>query len=244
MPATSGSPDTLSVDLSATPPGSVTVLPGRSGIRYGMRAAIPLCIAVGAFGVSFGVLARAAGWGPVAPVVMSLTTFTGASQFASVAVLRDGGGATAAIVAAVLLASRYLPIGLSVAPAIDGPPWKRLVHAQLVIDESWAVANQGDGRVNGRTLLGAGLALYVSWQVGTVLGVIGGDFIGDPEDLGLDAAFPALFLALVVPQLRSRTAIGAALLGGTIALALVPFARPGIPIVAASLACLAGWRRR
>jgi 4-azaleucine resistance transporter AzlC len=232
------------MDHTGLPPATVTVLPAASGVRYGMRAALPLCIAVGAFGISFGVLARAAGWGPMAPIVMSLTTFTGASQFASVAILRDGGGGAAAIVAAVLLASRYVPIGLSVAPALDGPPWKRFLHAQLIIDESWAVANRGGGRVDGRTLLGAGLALYVSWQFGTVVGVIGGDFIGNPEDLGLDAAFPALFLALVVPQLRGRTAIGAALLGGTIALALVPFTRPGIPIVAASLACLVGWRRR
>src|SRR6185295_9738891 len=170
--------------------------------------------------------------------------FTGASQFAAVAVLRDGGGAAAAIIAGVLLASRYLPIGLTVAPSIAGPPWKRFLHAQLIIDESWAVANQGGARVDGRTLLGAGLALYVSWQLGTVIGVVGGDFIGDPQDLGLDAAFPALFLALVVPQLRGRTAIGAALLGGTIALALVPFTRPGIPIVAASIACLVGWKRQ
>jgi 4-azaleucine resistance transporter AzlC len=232
------------MDPTGPPLAAVTALPGRSGVRFGMRAALPLCVAVGAFGVSFGVLARAAGWGPVAPVVMSLTTFTGASQFASVAILRDGGGAGAAIVAAVLLASRYVPIGLSVAPSIEGPPWKRFLHAQLIIDESWAVANQGGGRVDGRTLLGAGIALYLSWQLGTVIGVIGGDFVGDPQDLGLDAAFPALFLALVVPQLRGRTAIAAALLGGTIALALVPFTRPGIPIVVASLACLVGWRRR
>lgn len=222
----------------------LTTLPCPSGIRYGMRAALPLSVAVGAFGVSFGVLARSAGWGPLAPIVMSLTTFTGASQFAAVAVLRDGGGAAAAIIAGVLLASRYLPIGLSVAPSIAGPPWKRFLHAQLIIDESWAVANQGGGRVDGRTLLGAGLALYVSWQLGTVIGVVGGDFIGDPQDLGLDAAFPALFFALVVPQLRGRTPIGAALLGGTIALALVPFTRPGIPIVAASIACLVGWKRQ
>jgi 4-azaleucine resistance transporter AzlC len=218
--------------------------PAPAGFRYGMRAALPLCVAVGAFGVSFGVLARSAGWGPYAPVVMSLTTFTGASQFAAVAILADGGSAAAAIVAAVLLASRYVPIGLSVAPSIQGPPWKRFVQSIFILDESWAVANRGEGRIDGATLVGAGLALCISWQLGTVVGVIGGDFIGDPQDLGLDAAFPALFLALMVPQLRGRRAMAAAVLGASIALALIPFARPGIPIVAATFACLVGWRRR
>src|ERR1051325_8101685 len=97
-------------------PGDVAPRTSPTGFRAGLSAALPLSIAVGAFGVSFGVLARAAGWGPVAPVVMSLTTFTGASQFAAVAILGAGGGASAAIVAGTLLASRYLPIGIAVAP--------------------------------------------------------------------------------------------------------------------------------
>ena len=215
-----------------------------AGFLDGARASIPLCIAVGAFGISFGVLARANGWGVVAPLVMSLTTFTGASQFAAVSILGDGGGLGAAVLASVLLASRYLPIGLSVAPVLTGSRFARFAEAQMVIDESWAVANRSGGAVNRQTLLGAGLALYVSWFLGTLVGVLGGDFLGDPEDLGLDAAFPALFLVLLIGQLKSRPAVAAALGGAVIALALVPFARPGIPIVAASLACFAGWWRK
>ena len=215
-----------------------------SGFADGARASIPLCIAVGAFGVSFGVLARANGWGILAPLVMSLTTFTGASQFAAVSVLADGGGIGAAILAAVLLASRYLPIGLSVAPVLTGSRLSRFGQAQMVIDESWAVANRTPGETQRSTLLGAGVALYVSWFLGTLAGVLGGDFLGDPEDLGLDAAFPALFLVLLLSQLKARPAIAAAAAGALIAFALTPVARPGVPIVAASLACLAGWWRK
>lgn len=214
------------------------------GYREGARAALPLCLVVGTFGVSFGVLARANGFGVLAPLVMSLTSFTGASQFATVSVLGDGGGLGAAVTAAVLLAARYVPIGLSVAPSLRGSPASRLVQSQLIIDESWAIANRGDGTVNGKALLGAGFALYVSWFAGTLAGVLTGDILGDPEDLGLDAAFPALFMVLLVSQLKTRQAVAAAVGGAAIALALVPFTKAGVPIIAASLACFAGWWRR
>lgn len=214
------------------------------GFRQGARASIPLCIAVGAFGVSFGVLARANGFGVFAPILMSLTTFTGASQFATVSILGDGGGLGTAVVAALLLASRYLPIGLSVAPALKGNAWERFASSQMVIDESWAVANRGDGTFDRGTLLGAGVALYLSWFLGTVIGVLGGDFLGNPEDFGLDAAFPALFLVLLVSQLKSRQAVAATLGGACIAFVLIPFTKAGIPIVAASAACFAGWWRK
>ncbi len=215
-----------------------------SGFGAGARAALPLCVALVAFGASFGVLARANGFGVTGPLLMSMTTFTGASQFAVVSILGGGGGLGAAVVAAVLLASRYLPIGLTVAPALEGSPASRFLQSQLVIDESWAVANRGDGTVDRATLLGAGVALYASWQAGTLIGLIGGDFIGDPNRLGLDAAFPALFLGLLVPQLRTRQALLAAVAGAAVALVLTPFTRVGVPVVAASAACLAGWWRR
>jgi len=218
--------------------------PAPGGFAYGARASIPLCVAVGAFGISFGVLARSNGFGLLAPLVMSATAFTGASQFAAVAIIGDGGGLGAAVTAAVLLVSRYVPIGLSVAPALGGHPGWRFVQSQMVIDESWAVANRGDGTFDRGTLLGSGFAIYLSWVVGTAIGVLGGDLLGDPERLGLDAAFPALFLALLAPQLRDRPAMVAAAGGALIAGVLVPVTRPGIPIVAASLACIAGWWRR
>ena len=210
--------------------------------RAGARAALPLALAVTAFGVSYGILARASGMGRVAPVVMSLTTFAGSAQFAVASILAAGGGVSAAIAAAVLLNARYAPIGLSVAPALTGSTLTRLLHAQLVVDESWAVAHRGGGVFDRGRLIGAGITLYVGWLLGTILGVAGGEVLGDPERLGLDAAFPALFLSLLVPQVRSRRPLLAALLGAAIGLALVPVARPGVPIVAACLACAVGWR--
>lgn len=210
------------------------------GHRHGVRAALPLAIAVLGFGASFGVLARAAGMGWLAPLVMSATTFAGSAQFAATSILGAGGGTAAAITAAILLNARYAPIGVTVAPYFSGPWWKRMAHAQLVVDESWAIASEGEGRFNPKVLVGAGAILYAAWVGGTALGVAFGDLIGDPARLGLDAAFPALFLALLVPQLRGRQAKPAAFLGAAIALALTPFAPAGVPIIAASAACLLG----
>jgi 4-azaleucine resistance transporter AzlC len=214
-----------------------------------LRIAAPLGAAVGIFGVSFGILARAAGMGWLAPIVMSATTFAGSAQFAAVSVLASAGaaGVAAAVTSAVMLNSRYLPIGVSVAPALRGPALARLLQGQLVVDESWAVSSLGGGRFDRRTLLVTGGVLYVAWVGGTTIGVVGGSALGDPSKLGLDAAFPALFLALLVPQLRGRgrrRPLAAAILGGAIALALLPFTPAGIPIVAASAACLLGLRGR
>jgi 4-azaleucine resistance transporter AzlC len=211
--------------------------------RDGVRAVAPLAIAVIGFGISYGVLARAAGMGVLAPIVMSMTTFAGSAQFAAASIVDVGGTVAAAITAAVLLNARYAPIGVTVAPSLGGSGWSRFLHAQLVVDETWVVAAEGDGKFNPRVLVGAGLTLYAGWVLGTVVGVTFGDVIGDPDRLGLDAAFPALFLALLVPQLTSRRAVEAAVLGAAIALALTPFTPAGVPIIAASAACLLGLRR-
>jgi 4-azaleucine resistance transporter AzlC len=214
--------------------------------RYGagVRAAAPLAVAVGAFGLSFGVLARDAGMGSVAPVVMSVTTFAGSAQFAVVSVLTAGGGVAAACVAALLLNARYAPIGLSVSGALHRNRFRRLLEAQLVVDESWALSNQGGGRFDRGILLGAGTLLYGSWVAGTTIGVLTGNLIGNPNKLGLDAAFPALFFALLVGQIRSRRAVIAAVAGGAIALAVTPFVKAGVPLIVACLACVVGWGSR
>jgi 4-azaleucine resistance transporter AzlC len=216
----------------------------QSRVRHGVRVIAPFAVAVATFGVTFGVLARDAGLGGLQAVIFSATTFAGSAQFAATSVLSAGGTLGAAIAAAVLLNSRYIPIGLSVAPSLRGPTWQRGLRAQLVVDESWAVSHLGGGRYDPRLLLGAGLTLYCSWVAGTTLGAAAGSLLGDPERLGLDAAFPALFLALLAGQLRGRGAVVAALTGAAIAAALVPLVPPGVPVVAASLACLLGLRRR
>jgi predicted branched-subunit amino acid permease len=181
--------------------------------------------------------------GVLAPVVMSATTFAGSSQFAATGILDAGGAVGAAVAAAILLNARYGPIGLSAAPALGGSVWKRFLLAQLVVDESWAISARGDGTFDRNRLIGAGLALYVTWVGFTAVGALGAELLGDPNTLGLDAAFPALFLALLWPQVRGRRAILAAVLGALIALTLVPFAPAGVPIIAASAACLVGLKR-
>jgi 4-azaleucine resistance transporter AzlC len=212
-------------------------------MRAGARAIAPFLPAVLAFGVSFGVLARAAGMGPVAPIVMSATTFAGSAQFAAASILGGAGTVAAAVVAAVLLNARYAPMSLAAGPWFHGPPWRRLLASQLIVDESWALSARAAGRFDVPFLLGAGLTLYPMWVGGTAVGVLAGDFVGDPERLGLDAAFPALFLALLAGQVDGRRAKLAALLGGAIAVALVPWTPAGIPIIAAVAACLIGLRR-
>jgi 4-azaleucine resistance transporter AzlC len=197
----------------------------------GARAVLSISIAVAAFGASFGIVARQAGMGIAAPIVMSLTTFAGSAQLAAVSLLQAGGGLTAAIVAAALLNLRYLAVGVSVAPSLRGSAARRLAEAQLAVDESWAVANR-NGRVDRERLIGAGLVLLAAWSVGTVAGALGGSALGNPKDYGLDAMFPALFLALLVRQLNGRRARAAALGGALIALVLTPLAPPGVPIVA------------
>jgi len=225
--------------MSDTP--SLSTLP----FRTGATTALPLAAVVGLFGVSFGVLAVSGGGvGAVPAIVMSASTFAGSAQFAAASVIAAGGQPIAAIAAALLLNARYIPIGVSVARFLPGGPLRRLVLAQLVIDESWAIAAKGEGEFDGQRLIGAGVVLWVAWVAGTVAGVLGGEALGDPTALGLDAAFPALFLALLIPQLRSRSAVVAAVLGGAIALALTPFTPPGVPIIAAAAAALIGLTRR
>ncbi len=187
-------------------------------------------------------LAVAAGMGSFAPIVMSITTFAGSAQFAVASVLNDGGTVFAAVAAAALLNARYAPISVTVAPSLGGSFWERLFVSQLIVDESWAVSQTGGGRVNRKMLIGSGTVLFSCWVGGTVVGVIGAELIGDPGRFGLDAAFPALFLALLVTQLKNRKAVAAALLGAAIALTFVPFTATGVPLLLASLACLIGVR--
>jgi 4-azaleucine resistance transporter AzlC len=216
----------------------------RSSHREGIKRVAPLAPAAASFGAAFGVLASTAGMGSLAPIVMSATTFAGAAQFAAASVLDDGGSVAAAVAAAVLLNARYLAISVAVAAAFEGSRIRRLVESQLIVDESWAVAQVGGGRIDRRILVAAGLVLYPCWVGATALGVFGGDQLGDPERFGLDAAFPALFLALLVTVTKTRREIAAAVAGGAIALVLLPIARPGVPVIAASAVCLVGLLRR
>jgi branched chain amino acid efflux pump len=228
----------------AIAPGTAGGGPRRArGYLEGARAVSALAVAIAAFGVSFGVLARAAGMSAWAAIAMSATTLAGSAQFAAVSVLAAGGGAAVAVAAGALLNARYAAMGVSAAPVLAGPLWSRFLLAQLVVDESWAVAHGPGGSLDRERLIGAGLVLYATHVASTAVGALGVGGIADPAALGLDAAFPALFLALLRPHLGRPRARWVAMLGAVVALALTPVAPPGVPILAAAGAVVAGWRR-
>jgi len=211
-------------------------------LRPGLRAGAALGVVAFLVGLSFGVLARPE-MGVVAPIVMSALVFAGAAQFGALAVLVAGGGAVPAVVAGVLLNARFLPMGLALGPSLPGRALRRALEGQAVVDASWALANRGDGTFDRYMLLGATLPQYPLWIIGTAVGTLAGDSIGDPEALGLDALFPAFFLALLVPELKDRRTVGVALASAAVALALTPVAPAGLPVLAACLPALWGLRR-
>lgn len=213
--------------------------------REGLRAGLPVAIAGSALALSFGIVARPV-IGGFEAVAMSALVFAGAAQFGSIAVLAAGGGPLAAIVAGILLNSRYVAMGVALAPSLEGSRARRALWAQTMIDYSWAAAMRGDGYFDRRFMFGATLPMYVLWLLGTIAGVVGGDLIGDPDALGLDAMFPAFFLALLLGGEAGSAprAVLAAVLGGAIALILVPLAPPGVPVIVACVAALLGLERR
>jgi 4-azaleucine resistance transporter AzlC len=218
--------------------------PGQSQARFrdGVRAAAPLAPGPVLFGLSFGVLADAAGMSAVAATAMSATTFAGSAQFAAASVLDAGGTVVAAILSAVFLNARYVAMSVTVAAIFPGGRARRFAESQLIVDESWALAGRS-GRFEWPVLVGAGLFLYVLWVGSTILGTLAGGALDDPGAVGLDTAFAVLFLALALPYLRGRLALRAAALGAAITFVLIPVAPVGIPIVAAASACLLGARR-
>jgi 4-azaleucine resistance transporter AzlC len=215
----------------------------REGFRRGLQAGIPFGIAGFLLSVSFGVVAQDAGLSALAAIVMSLIVFAGSAQFAAIAIIGQGGTVGAAIAAAALMNSRFLPMGAAFGPSLPGGPLKRAAQGQTVVDASWALAARGDGTFDRWMLFGASAVQYVAWQVGTIAGALGGDVLGDPETLGLDAIYPAFFLALLLGEAHSRRALAVALLGAAIALALVPVSPAGVPILVASVAALVGLTR-
>jgi len=208
-----------------------------------VRNALTIAAYAAVSGVSFGVLATSAGLSVLQTCALSLLVFAGGAQFAVVGVLAGGGATAAAIVSGLLLNSRYLAFGMVVAPFVRGSLARRALGAQLLTDESAALAlAEPDPAEAVRTYWVTGAVLYLVWNAGTLAGALAGGAIGDPATLGLDAAFPAGFLALLVPLLRDRPRRVAALAGAGLALLLTPVTPPGVPILAAALGALAGLR--
>ncbi len=208
-----------------------------------VSASLALGVAVGLVGISFGVLAVANDLSLAQACVMSILVFTGASQFAFVGVIATGGSAAAAVGSGLLLAARNGVYGLALAPVLQGPLGRRLLAAQFVIDESTAMATaQPDHPSRVRAFWWSGLSIFVCWNAGTVIGALAGGALSDPAALGLDAAFPAGFVVLIGPHLKSRPGRQAAVLAALVVLVTTPFLRPGVPILVAALAILVGLR--
>ena len=208
--------------------------------------ALGIGIATGAYGLSFGAISIANGLTIWQAQSLSLLMFTGASQFALIGILGAGGG-VAAVLAAWFLGFRNGLYALHLAPILHARGPRRLLAAQFTIDETtgMALASEDDPEAARYAFWATGWSVYLLWNLGTLLGAGGASRLTDPAALGLDAAIPAAFLALLWPRLRDRTAWAIALASAVVALLLVPVTSPGIPVLASALvAVAAGWSLR
>ncbi len=213
-------------------------------LRQVTAASVTLGAAVGVFGIVFGVGAVSAGGSIAQACAISLLVFTGASQFSAVSVIGDGGSTGSALGGALLLAARNGVYGLTMARHLEGSLGRRLLAAQLTIDESTAMATaQATPRARQAAFWVTGLSVFLFWNVGTLIGAVAGSNI-NPETYGLDAAFPAGFVAMVAPHFRHRIGQIAGVLGAAICLVLIPFVPVGIPILCAAAAVLIGVKAR
>jgi 4-azaleucine resistance transporter AzlC len=203
-----------------------------------------VCVADALVGASFGAISVSGGLPVWVPVAMSLLVFAGGAQFAAVAVVLSGGSAAAAVVAGLVLNTRLLPFGFAVADVL-GTRWVPvLLGSHVVTDESVAFALREPDAVRRRAAFWTcAVGLFVVWNLAVVAGAGAGRLISDTDALGLDAAFPAVLLALVLPSLDRRTG-PAALLGAVVALAVTPFVSPGLPVLLALVGVLLVVRRR
>ena len=207
-----------------------------------VRNAIGIGVATGAYAVSFGAIATSTGFSPLEASGLSALMFTGASQFALVAVIAAGGDALSAVVTAILLGSRNSLYALRMAPLLRVRGLRRLAAAQLVIDETIAMAiARDDPRAARLAFYATGISVFVLWNVGTLIGALGARVLPPSEVLGLDAAVPAALLGLLAPRLRGRELWAIALAAAAVALAASTFLAAGVPILlAAGVAVVSG----
>ena len=207
-----------------------------------MSEGVAVGLATAAYGVSFGAVSTAAGLSVLQTSVLSLLMFTGASQFALVGVVAGGGTPVSGAATAVMLGTRNTLYGLRLAPLLDWHGWRRAAAAHVLLDESTAMSVNRTTRAAVRVgFLSTGLAVFVLWNIATVLGAVAGQVLGDPRTYGLDAAVGAAFLALLWPRLKDRRNVAVSLAAGALALALAPITAAGVPVLAAGgVALLAG----
>ncbi len=201
-------------------------------------------IATGAYGLSFGALAAAGGFSLPETCALSLLMFTGGSQFALVSTVSGGGSSLAGAATAILLGTRNALYGLSLSSLLRVRGAKRIATAQLIIDESTAMAvGQDTERASRLGFYTTGIAVFLLWNLATLVGALGARAIGNPADYGLDAAASAAFVALLAPRMKSRATWIVAIGAMAVALVLTPFVPVGIPVLCAALVAVAvGWR--
>ncbi|MFC4051506.1 AzlC family ABC transporter permease [Actinomadura syzygii] len=214
--------------------------PAESTRSAAVRDGLGVGLAVGVSGVAFGAAAVTAGLGVAQACVLSLLAFTGASQFALAGVIGGGGGLVAGSLGAMLLGGRNALYGLRLARMLDVRGWRRLLTAQVVIDETTAVATAQRGRAAARAgFYTTAISLYLTWNVTTLAGAAGAARLGDPDAIGLDVLGPAVFLALLWPRLTAgRTEVRVAAAAAVIAIAATPLLPPGVPVMLAAFAAL------
>jgi predicted branched-subunit amino acid permease len=212
-----------------------------------LRDSLAVAIPVGTYGAAFGAASVAAGFSILQTCLLSLLLFSGASQFAVVGVMGAGGSALSAIATGSLLGFRNGLYGLKMAPILKLRGLKKILAAQLTIDESTGVAIGQESRGVEASRYGfwaTGIGVYVFWNLFTLAGAIGAQAIGDPSAWGLDAAVPAAFLGLVWPRLIDTKTRFVAIAAALLAIALTPIAPAGVPIIATvAIAVIFGWRR-
>lgn len=192
-----------------------------------------VCLAVGVIGISYGTTAVAAGFPAWLPIVLGTVVLAGGAEFLFLGILAAGGSPVAAVLAGLLVNARHLPYGLSVPDAV-GTGWRRLIGVHVMNDEAVAMAlAESDTRRRRAVYWACGLGVLLVWPVGAALGVLIGTLVPNTGALGLDAVFPAVLLALVIPALRDRTTFGAVAVGTAIALLSAPFLPAGLPVLLA-----------
>ena len=216
----------------------------RASFRRGLRLGVPFGMVGFLISLSFSVLATQAGFTTAQAIATSAIVFAGSAQFAMLSVITAGGGIPAALIAAALMNSRFLAMGVALAPSLPGGPLKRAVQGQASVDTSWALASRGDGTFDRWLLFGTTVPQYLTWTTGAVVGAVFGDALGDTHRLGLDAIYPVFFLSLLIAEMRDPALRWVAVAGGLLALVLVPVTAPGVPILAASAVALVGLVRR
>jgi predicted branched-subunit amino acid permease len=207
----------------------VSVNPNRNQVD---RTALSVAFTVGLYGAAFGAAGVTAGFSILQTCLLSILLFSGASQFAVVGIMGAGGSAVSAIATATLLGFRNTLYGLQIAPILKVKGLKRILAAQITIDESTAVAtlqeNDADRR---RGFYVTGIGVFVFWNLFTFLGALGASAIGDPAVWGLDAAVPAAFCGLIWPRLKNKTHFIVSAVAIAWALLLTPITPAGIPII-------------